>query len=132
MKLVKKRHLLLCISGLGAGLVNGLLGAGGGIILVAALAALRPRGERRDCLADALIVSLPVTVVSAIIYLIRALSAPSVASSLPSPLSFITFFGAAVIGGFCGALILGKINARLLGVIFSVIVVCSGLLMIVR
>ena len=73
--------ILLALTGIGAGLLNGLLGAAGGILLVAVLPRLTPPAklyppsvrlglyhERRDILATALTVMLPVSAVSGIFY----------------------------------------------------------------
>ena len=55
----------LILGGLAAGAMNGLLGAGGGVILVFLLrAALGPKTESRDVYASALITTLPVTLIS--------------------------------------------------------------------
>lgn len=123
MTKITRQSLLLAVSSLLAGLVNGLLGAGGGIILVAALGKVSASltNDRRDVFANALAVMLPLSAISLISYAARG----SVDISLITPLLI-----PAAAGGLCGALILDKINARWLKMIFGVIVVWSGLTML--
>ena len=56
-----------------AGLLNGLLGAGGGIILVRGAEKVMPREyhDSRDVFANALCVMLPLSAVSALAYVLR-------------------------------------------------------------
>lgn len=119
------RPVLLALAGLSAGLVNGLLGAGGGIIIVWVLAAMLSSsgGDRRDAFANSLVVMLPVSAVSAIIYGARGLADSSELGLLVIP---------AVVGGLCGALVLDKINIRWLKMIFASIIVYSGITMMMR
>ncbi len=109
--------------GLLAGLLNGLLGAGGGIILVRGAERVLPREyhDSRDVFANALAVMLPLSAVSAISYVIRG----SVHG-----LDFSRFILPAIIGGAGGGLLLAVIDTRLLRLIFSALVVWSGLTMI--
>ena len=106
-----------------AGLLNGLLGAGGGIILVRGADKILPREYQssRDIFANALAVMLPISAVSAIAYVLRG----SVHG-----LEFSPFILPAVIGGAGGGLLLSVIDTRLLRLIFSALVVWSGFTMI--
>ena len=108
-----------------AGLLNGLLGAGGGIILVRGAEKILPRKyhEGRDVFANALCVMLPISAVSAIAYVMRG----SVHG-----LEFSPFIMPAVIGGIGGGLLLAVIDTRLLRLIFSALVVWSGITMLLR
>jgi uncharacterized membrane protein YfcA len=106
-----------------AGLLNGLLGAGGGIILVRGADKILP-GEyqsSRDVFANALAVMLPISAVSAIAYVLRG----SVHG-----LEFAPFILPAIIGGVGGGLLLAVIDTRFLRLIFSALVVWSGFTMI--
>ena len=109
--------------GFSAGLLNGLLGAGGGIILVRGAERVLPREYRdgRDVFANALAVMLPLSAVSAVSYVLRG----SVHG-----LEFSRFILPAVIGGAGGGLLLSVIDTRLLRLIFSALVVWSGITMI--
>ena len=106
-----------------AGLLNGLLGAGGGIILVRGAEKILPREyhDGRDIFANALSVMLPISAVSAIAYVMKG----SVHG-----LEFSPFVLPAVIGGAGGGLLLAVIDTRLLRLIFSALVVWSGITMI--
>lgn len=112
----------LCL-GFFAGLLNGLLGAGGGIILVRGAEKVLPREyhESRDVFANVLAVMLPLSAVSAIAYVLRG----SVHG-----LEFAPFILPAIIGGVGGGLLLAVIDTRLLRLIFSALVVWSGFTMI--
>ena len=123
MKNFKNAFLPLTAGGLFAGFTNGLLGAGGGIILVRGAEKVLPREyhEGRDIFANALCVMLPLSAVSAIAYVLRG----SVAG-----VDFAPFVLPAVIGGVGGGMLLAVIDTRLLRLIFSALVVWSGFSMI--
>ena len=109
--------------------MNGLLGAGGGILLVFIMNAMILRHgtstevDNRDILANALASMLPVTVVSVIGYAARG--------DLPKE-DLTPFIIPAIIGGLGGAWLLDRMNATLVRTIFAVIVIFSGIAMTVR
>lgn len=115
--------LKLVAAGLAAGFVNGLLGAGGGIILVRSARRLLPRGygDTRDVFATALAVMLPVSAVSVAAYGLR-LGA--------GEFNFTPYILPAVLGGAGGAMLLARVDTRWLKLIFSLITVWSGLSML--
>ncbi len=125
MSKTAKNALLLASSALLAGLINGLLGAGGGIVAVWGLnrALSEHMTDRRDAFANALLIMLPLSVVSLIFYALRGQLSGVNTSALLLP---------AIAGGFGGALILDRINVKLLKLIFAVIVVYSGFTMLFR
>lgn len=107
-----------------AGIVNGLLGTGGGIILVFWLAFVMKsdRGySPRDVFATVISIVLPMSLVSLWVY----------ASD-----GGIDFGNAAeyllpgVAGGVSGAFLLNKINVKLLKKIFAVMVIYAGIKML--
>ncbi len=123
------RCALYAAAGLGAGLLNGLLGAAGGILLVAVLPHL-PRlhtqdavaNNRRDVLATSIAVMLPVSAVSLILYFLRGLRPPTELLSaiwLPS-----------LIGGLIGAWLLDRLPVRTVRVLFALLVIVSGVRMV--
>lgn len=127
--------LLLTLTGLGAGLLNGLLGAAGGILLVAVLPRLTPPAplyppavplgvyhERRDILATALAVMLPVSAVSGAFYWLGGIR--------PSPALLLALILPAAAGGLLGAKLLTRIPNHLLKRIFAAVVVIAGLRML--
>ena len=131
--LARRNALILLLLGGAAGLLNGLLGAGGGILLVYTMrlwAYHRPAPDsepqlaaQRDVYATALSVMLPVSVFSAVYYA-RAGALDMAAFSpllLPS-----------VAGGVLGAYLLDRLRVDWLKRLFALIVLISGVLMIVR
>lgn len=119
---MKNKDMGAVTLGFFAGLLNGLLGAGGGIILVRGAGKILPLEfrEERDVFANALCVMLPLSAVSAVAYALRG----SVHG-----LEFLPFVLPAVIGGISGAMLLSVIDTRLLRLIFSALVVWSGISM---
>lgn len=127
--------ILLALTGIGAGLLNGLLGAAGGILLVAVLPRLTPPAklyppsvrlglyhERRDILATALTVMLPVSAVSGIFYWLNGIR--------PSSALLLLLILPAAAGGLLGARLLGKLPDRVLRKLFAALVVVSGIRML--
>lgn len=130
-KTLKKRKIggvgawvFLGLAGLAAGFANGLLGAGGGILIVFAL--LRFLGaevERRDIYANALCVMVPISLVSCIRY----------ASDGRLSLSgFGAYALPALVGGLLGGILLGRLKASFLKKLFGALVIWSGVLLIIR
>lgn len=114
---------LLSLAGTAAGLANGLLGAGGGIIVTYALARLlrEQNASARDVFANVVAAMLPMTTVSAVVYAIHGNLDLKDASPFLLP---------AVIGGVIGALLLGRINTHWLKKFFAALVLFSGMRMI--
>ena len=104
------------------GFVNGLLGAGGGILFVFALSRL-PGGDPKDAFASTIAVILPISAVSAFIY---------VSNGTPVPENLPVFILPAIAGGLLGAFLLDKIKVSLLKKIFAALIVYSGVSMILR
>lgn len=114
----------LILGGLAAGVINGLLGAGGGVILVFLLrAALGPEAESRDIYASALITTLPITLVSVLRY--------GGAGALPLG-EFLPLALPAIAGGIIGALLLDRIHPKITRRIFAALVIFSGAVMLLR
>ena len=125
---ITRRHTrlgALLAFGLAAGLINGLLGTGGGIILVFAISYFckNTLPDRRDVCANALVVTLALTLLSTTLY-IGGGNAP------PADLSRFVLPGA--VGGLAGGFLLGKITPTALGKLFAVLLVVSGIFMLVR
>ena len=122
---------LLSLLGFSAGVANGLLGAAGGILLVVFLPIIIKNSrfssslkamESRDIFASAICVMLPITVISSIVYFLNGTQAS---------IKDVVFLAIpASIGGFIGAILLGKISTGLLKKLFAVLVIISGLRMI--
>lgn len=128
-------RLLTALAGFGAGLLNGLLGAAGGILLVTVLPRLERAAplhtppcatespiDQRDVLATALAVMLPVSAVSGVFYHLGGIR--------PSPVLLASLILPAAAGGLLGAALLARIPAHALKRIFAAVVVIAGLRML--
>lgn len=123
-KIYKSKYFLIC-AGLLCGLLNGLLGAGGGIIAVFALRLSLgdELSDTRDVFANALCVTLPISVISCLSYALRGDLKINGIGLYVIP---------AILGGLLGGLLLGKLKATSVRKLFSALVVISGILLIVR
>ena len=104
------------VVGFFAGLVCGLLGAGGGLLL---LPVLRRRGlSSAHCHATMLAVTVPLAIVSGAFYLLRGHVALS---------RLLPYLPGGLAGAVIGSLLLPKIRPRLLRLAFSLFLLYSGL-----
>ena len=115
--------LSLCgISAFFAGIVNGLIGTGGGIIMLLILYRIY-KSDRKAAHASVVAVTLPMTVLSAALYLFRQ---PDVFSlALP-------YLPAALVGGFAGALLLGRAKPKTVSIVFTLMTLTAGVIAILR
>ncbi len=122
-------YILLGAGGICAGIINGFLGSGGGIILIFIMNALSARiftenksdGEQTKALfATAVASILPMSVVSVIFYLTRG------SFGLGESLIFLI---PAAIGGAAGAYLMEKLSPTLLRVVFAVLMIWAGIRM---
>ncbi len=115
----------LLLAGFAAGIMNGLLGAGGGIITVFALTRIykEKMAEKNDVFAHALCVMLPLSLLSCALYLARGSFSTD---------GFGVFVLPAVLGGAIGGLLLDKLRGDVLRRLFAALVIVSGILLIVR
>ena len=124
MNFLKNSAPLLIICGVVSGFINGLLGAGGGIIIVFILSKfMKNDASPRDIFANALCVMLPVSAVSCIIYSLRGQISFEGFPSLIIP---------AVAGGILGGLLLCKIKTNILKTLFAILVVISGVILVLK
>lgn len=118
----KARNTLISLSAFGAGICNGLLGAGGGILLVLALSRLSNDkfSDSRDVYVNAQAAMLPVTAVSCLIYGFRGMMNTD---------SFTVYAIPALLGGITGGVLLSRINSSWIKRLFAILVVWSGVRM---
>ena len=108
-------------AGLLTGIANGLFGAGGGMVAVAALKLICGYDEA-EAHACAISIMLPLTVVSAAIYIMRG-NVDYGALLYVAP--------ALTAGAFIGALLTGKLNARWLNRIFCALMLFAAVWMLI-
>lgn len=109
-----------------AGFINGLLGAGGGIVATYYLSRKLSNEQKREngVFANAVATMLPVSVFSLALYRASGL--------FKFDAGFVELLPQALIGGAVGAFLLTKISFKLVKAIFSALVIVSGFMMIFR
>ena len=125
---MKKKLMILVLLGTAAGFINGLLGAGGGILLVWVFSLRNPNDSPegvRDTFASTLAAILPITALSAILYSLGESGTPSISELAPLILP-------AIAGGAIGAFLLHRINTMFLKKIFALLILYSGISMVLR
>ncbi len=122
---IKLRFVLLMLFGFASGVVNGLLGAGGGILVVYALNyALKGSDiDSRDIYANALCVMLPISAVSCVRY--------AFSGNLHTD-GFSFYAIPAIAGGIVGGFLLSKLNASVTKKLFAALVIWSGIILIIK
>ncbi len=121
MKKNIKNFGFLSLKGMLIGVVNGCFGAGGGMI---AVPLLKKSGlEVKESHANAVAVILPITVISAAVYLMRDYVKLSDA---------VKFIPTGVLGAILGTLVLKKISPLWLKRIFGGFMVYAGIRLILR
>lgn len=115
------KKLFSSIGGFFAGVLNGLLGAGGGIIVVPILTKLGL--PRQKAHATSVFIILPLCIFSAVLYLKDG--KVSLNQALP-------YMGFGIIGAIIGTFILQRINEKLLKKIFALLMIWAGIRMIFK
>ena len=104
-------------AGMLAGILNGFLGSGGGIILIFIMTALLPKRDARDVFATAVLSILPMSIVSAYFYYRGGGIAVN---------DYAPYYASALFGGILGAVLLDKISTALLKTLFAVLMLWAG------
>lgn len=120
MKKVKKLHIVLF--GALIGVINGLFGGGGGMIVVPVLTKFFGFSQK-EAQATALFVILPISIASSIIYITH--NSINFAQSWPVILAIVA-------GGAGGALLLNKLDNKVIRIIFIALILISGVSMLIR
>lgn len=120
MKITKK-NILTAVCGMGVGLINGLLGAGGGMIAVPMLKAAGL--EQKQAHANAVALIMPISIVSAVTYILKG--AVTVSDAVPYLLPGMA-------GAALGTLVLSKISSPLLRKIFALFMIWAGVRLLTR
>lgn len=103
-----------------SGIINGLLGAGGGMLVVPAL---KTQIDAQKAHATTVAVIMPMCLVSSIFYILS--DRVAVKDALP-------YAPYGIIGAIIGSVLLTKLKSKHLKVIFSVFVIWAGIRMITR
>ncbi len=121
MKKLKFEWLKTALSGVLVGAVNGTFGAGGGML---AVPLLEKQGlEKKECHTNAVAVILPITAVSAVLYLFRSYVNLSDA---------LVFVPTGLIGALLGTIMLKKISNKWLGKIFGGFMIYAGIRLLLK
>lgn len=116
---IKNQKLFSVLIGAISGFINGLFGAGGGMIVVPMLINLL-KFRTKQAHATAILIILPLSFVSGILYL--SFGNFNVNVGVPTSIGVI-------LGGGVGAFLLSKISSKWVGVIFSVLMAVAGVKM---
>ncbi len=124
-RLDSRSALLLLGGGLAAGFLNGLLGAGGGIVVIFVLTKLLGDSITRKnaVYGNALCVMLPISVLTCAMYASRGYMSLG---------GFGAFVLPALLGGLAGGVLLGRLDASFIKKCFAGLVIVSGIILMVR
>lgn len=112
----KRLNLYAALTGVIAGLINGVFGGGGGMIVVPMLIMLL-KCDPKKAHATAILIILPLSLVSGLFY------------ALFGNLNFQVFIPVSigvVLGGAVGALLLSKLSNKWIIIIFSAVMAVAG------
>ena len=122
----KKRSMLFALAGILSGIVNGLLGTGGGILTVLFLSKIYAHDSSystKDIFAITLCSSVIMSMASLLFYL---------SSGCFSVSDSALYMLAAVPGGVLGAILLEKLSSKTMKLIFALLVVWAGISMMIK
>lgn len=122
----KKRSMLFALAGILSGIVNGLLGTGGGILTVLFLSKIYAKDSSystKDIFAITLCSSVIMSMASLLFYL---------SSGCFSVSDSALYMLAAVPGGVLGAILLEKLSSKTMKLIFALLVVWAGISMMIK
>ena len=121
-----KKHKWYITAGILSGFVNGLLGAGGGIIVTHFLSKVLAEQEKSNggVFANAIATMLPISIFSFAIYLAKGY--------FSFDTDLLQLLPPSILGGILGAFLLSKVSSKLLKFAFSLLVIISGITMIFR
>lgn len=114
--MMNQKKLWGVLGGFGAGIINGLLGAGGGMVVVPLLSALGVPNKKSH--ATALMVIVPLSLVSAAAYLIDG--RVTVTDALP-------WLPGSLLGAYLGSRLMPKISTGWLKLVFGGLMLWGGI-----
>ncbi len=98
-----------------AGCLNGLFGAGGGVVLVPLL--IKEGFERKKAHKNAVAIILPITFLSATLYILRGNVAPADA---------LKYVPGGLIGAIVGSFLINKLPVKVIRRIFALFMIWAG------
>ena len=115
----KLKTVAIAITAILSGLVNSLLGAGGGILLSLALPSLTREHfpDRRDVYINSQAAMIPGCAISCLIYSMRGML---------DTVGFSLFAIPAAAGGALGSFLLSKVKSGVIQILFALLVIWSG------
>ena len=119
-KTAKQKLIFAVITGIAAGFLNGFMGAGSGVVLMFAIAALnndKSEDAARDNFATVVACVLPLSLVSTAIYVSKDAASAELVGRFALP---------AAAGGLIGAFLTDKLNTKILRLVFAVVVIVAG------
>lgn len=121
IKMKIKKYLKPSLMGVAVGIVNGVFGAGGGMI---AVPLLKQNGlDQKSAHANAVAVILPITIISAVLYLVK--DTVDFADS-------VAFIPTGVIGSVVATFVLQKFSNKLLQKIFAIFMIYAGIRLLIK
>lgn len=115
-----KQNIVFVLAGAFIGFINGFFGGGGGMVAVPVLIKINKLKEKQAH-ATSLVIILPLTVISAVIYLVGKNIMWDVA---------LTVTVGVCAGGVIGALILKKTKNKIIAYIFCTVMLIAGIRML--
>ncbi len=116
-KLPAKKKLLLCLCGALIGFINGFFGGGGGMICVPLLEKVLHLPNKYSH-ATAIVVILPISFVSTIIYFL---------SGNLQTIPFLTIGSGVLLGGIVGSYALKFLPSKIIRIIFVLVMLAGGI-----
>ncbi len=114
------KKILFWVCSMLAGLLNGLLGAGGGMVIVPLL---RQKTDTRKAHATSIAIILPISIISAIFYYYKGVV--SISDAAP----YIIW---GLIGAVIGIILLSKIKPKWIRKLFAILMIWAGWRLMVR
>jgi len=125
--ILNKNNIILSVSSVTSGILNGFAGTGGGIILYFVLKFLnKPNNNNdkiKDIMATIISVVIPMSIVSSVIYMAKGKIIYK---------ELLMYLPAALIGGLIGAFLLDKLKYKIVKKLFAIMIIYAGIRMILK
>jgi len=125
-KIFNKNNIILSVSSVTSGILNGFAGTGGGIILYFVLKLLNKQKNNdnmKDIMATTISVVIPMSIISSVVYMTKGKIIYK---------ELLTYLPAALAGGLIGAFLLEKLKFKIVKKLFAVMIIYAGIRMIFK